>query len=49
MERKETRATVRACIERLPDSYRTVLMEWTDAIISDGSARAGRKQPVAKV
>ena len=26
MERKETRATVRACIEQLPDNYRTVLM-----------------------
>ena len=26
MERKETRTTVRACIEQLPDNYRTVLM-----------------------
>jgi RNA polymerase sigma-70 factor (ECF subfamily) len=26
MERKETRTTVRACIERLPDNYRTVLI-----------------------
>jgi RNA polymerase sigma-70 factor, ECF subfamily len=26
IERKETRATVRACIERLPDNYRAVLM-----------------------
>jgi RNA polymerase sigma-70 factor (ECF subfamily) len=26
MERKETRATVRACIEQLPENYRSVLM-----------------------
>ena len=26
IERKETRATVRACIEQLPESYRTVLL-----------------------
>ena len=26
LERKETRATVRACIEQLPDNYRTVLV-----------------------
>ena len=26
LERKETRATVRACIEQLPDNYRAVLM-----------------------
>lgn len=26
MERKETRATVRACVERLPENYRAVLM-----------------------
>lgn len=26
MERRETRATVRACIEQLPDNYRAVLM-----------------------
>ena len=26
IERKETRATVRACIEQLPENYRTVLM-----------------------
>jgi len=26
LEQKETRATVRACIEQLPESYRTVLM-----------------------
>ena len=26
MEREETRTTVRACIEQLPDNYRTVLM-----------------------
>jgi len=25
MERKETRATIRACIERLPENYRAVL------------------------
>src|ERR1700752_1618505 len=26
LERKETRATVRACIEQLPENYRAVLM-----------------------
>ena len=26
LERKETRATVRACIEQLPENYRTVLL-----------------------
>lgn len=48
MERAETRAIVRACIDRLPDSYRDVLMlRDIEELSTEESARALSMTPTA--
>src|SRR5262245_57571185 len=48
IERAETRAIVRACIDRLPDNYREVLsLRDIEELSTDESARALRMTPTA--
>jgi RNA polymerase sigma-70 factor (ECF subfamily) len=48
IERAETRAMVRACIDRLPDNYREILiLRDIEELSTDESARALRMTPTA--